>query len=80
MQIVVQGLYLSSGQKTNLKTGEVSPYSIIYSGEESVKVSNLDCSKFSFGSPVEVVCDLFIFENKPYFKAISTASVATDRG
>lgn len=73
MQVVIQGLYLSSGTKTNQKTGEVSPYAVLYSGEESVKVSNLDCTGFSFGAPLEVVCDLFIFENKPYFKATGKA-------
>lgn len=69
MQVVMQGLYLSSGQKVSQKTGEVSPYAVLYSGEESVKVSNLDCSGFSFGAPIQVVCDLFVFENKAYFKA-----------
>lgn len=39
MQVVMQGLYLSSGTKTNQKTGEVSPYAVLFSGEESVKVS-----------------------------------------
>ncbi len=75
MQVVMQGLYLSSGTKTNQKTGEVSPYAVLFSGEESVKVSNLDCSGFSFGAPVQVVCDLFVFENKPYFKATSKPTV-----
>lgn len=80
MQVVIQGLYLSSGTKTNQKTGEVSPYAVLYSGEDSVKVSNLDCTGFTFGSPVEVVCDLFIFDDKPYFKATGKPTLPTERG
>lgn len=62
---------MSSGQKVNKNTGEVSPYAILYSGEDSVKVSNLDCRSLKFGEPVEVEADLFVFDDKPYFKATS---------
>lgn len=73
MQVIVRGQYLSSGQKVNKNTGEVSPYAILYSGEDSVKVSNLDCRALKFGEPVEVEADLFVFDDKPYFKATSPA-------
>lgn len=54
MKAILQGQFMEAGSRTNIKTGEVIPYAMIYSGKEVVQVQNADLSCMEFGGDVEI--------------------------
>lgn len=66
MRVLLQGKFIANESKTNRETGEVVPYGIVLTGNQTVRVKGVTIENAEQFDDVQVPVELSCFDSKIY--------------